>query len=558
MDSLTNAVSLLYPDGTPAAGERLSERCVSDLSLGDIASAIASEGIGRDEVLAILTRLCTDPRVIEYRQATIEELTAAPDLVAGLKKALPKIAELGWYADSHRVEGSPLKQAVWRLGELELYVDCLNGLHDLFAKRSGAIESPGLRRLLDAVEERRGRPAFASLSRELPKLAEGLRKRKSVTVGINLDERLRPVEAALLSVNERPFSQQSLIDRLLGKQAESERFESAVPLRQTPRPANAELYPTGAFPLAPLFQDLDRMLSSLTRPLAAALRTYIQVNTSFLQELRPEIAFFIGAADLLGRLKAAGLPLCRPEILDREARETLFRGFYNLPLALHMLEEGATDLRERVVTNDVDFGERGRIFILTGPNQGGKTTFTQGVGIAQVFSQVGLLAPAQSAGISPADLVITHFPIEEKGTFDQGRLAEEAARLSALFAEVTRHSLILLNESLSSTSPGESLYLAEDIVSALRLLGTRAIFATHLHELAYRIDEINRNVAGASSLASLVAEADATGNGSHGAQRTFRIAAGPPIGKSYARDIAERFGISLASISAKLKARKVL
>ena len=111
----------------------------------------------------------------------------------------------------------------------------------------------------------------------------------------------------------------------------------------------------------------------------------------------------------------------------------------------------------------------------------------------------------------------------------------------------------LLNESLSSTSPGESLYLSRDIVRALRLFGVRAIFATHLHELAEGLEAVNADIEGDSRVVSLVA-----GVALQGAEadlidgiipRTYEIKPGPPRGLSYARGIAAKHGISYEQLA---------
>ena len=227
---------------------------------------------------------------------------------------------------------------------------------------------------------------------------------------------------------------------------------------------------------------------------------------------------------------------------------------YELNLALRSAHR-----ETQVVPNDLHFNDTGRIFILTGPNQGGKTTFTQAVGVAQVLFQAGLYVPAREARLSPVDGIFTHFPVEEKPVFESGRLGEEAGRLSAIFQNATRRSLILLNESLASTSEGESLYLAQDIVRVLRMMGVRAIFATHLHALAERVEAINNDAAGDSLLVSMVAEMVGFEDELNGqARRTYKIKPGPPMGVSYARDIAARYGISLDKILQTLQARGVI
>ena len=121
---------------------------------------------------------------------------------------------------------------------------------------------------------------------------------------------------------------------------------------------------------------------------------------------------------------------------------------------------------------------------------------------------------------------------------------------------VTRNSLVLLNESLSSTSAGESFYIGQDILRALRLLGVRAIFSTHLHELAAGIDELNQTGPGDSRIVSMVAS-PLTRRREPGA-RSFKVVFGPPLGRSYAREIAVRYGVSYDQLQALLQQRGLL
>jgi DNA mismatch repair ATPase MutS len=227
---------------------------------------------------------------------------------------------------------------------------------------------------------------------------------------------------------------------------------------------------------------------------------------------------------------------------------------YNLNLALHQMAQ-AHDTAS-IVTNDVSMGEDGRICILTGPNQGGKTTYTQMVGLCQLLAQTGLWVAAAQARLSPVDNIYTHYPVEEHLARGTGRFGDEAQRLSQIFASGTRHSLILLNESLASTNPGESLYIAQDIVRILRRLGARAIFATHLHELAADVAALNASTAGESRIVSLVASRIEAGD--DGPRRSYRIAPGPPLGRSYARETAAQYGISYDQLTALLQQRGLL
>jgi len=287
--------------------------------------------------------------------------------------------------------------------------------------------------------------------------------------------------------------------------------------------------------LQPLFQDLDRLVTHVAQPVARALNQYARINSDSLMGLEYELAFFAAAARLFGRLSF----YCFPEIAPLDERVTHIDELASLHLLLLQNETPP-------VTSEADFGDTGRIAILTGPNSGGKTTYLRSVAMAHILFQAGLPVPARRARMSPIDTILTHFPALESQ--HQGRLAEEAIRLRALFERATSYSLVLLNETFSSTSPDEAIYLAQDVLCGLRVIGVRAIYATHLIELAQRIHEIEAVIDGNSSLFSLIATVQLDTEGQ--TVRTFRIERGLPLGRSYAQEIARLHGISLEQILA--------
>src|SRR5205823_9761960 len=117
-----------------------------------------------------------------------------------------------------------------------------------------------------------------------------------------------------------------------------------------------------------------------------------------------ELAFYLGAARLVNELRTAGLPLCRPEIALASERQCIMSGTFSLDLALRLrAARGTPGLAEAVVLNDVAFWPDAMIFILTGSNSGGKTTYTRAVGQAQALFQAGLFVPGRQARISPVD-----------------------------------------------------------------------------------------------------------------------------------------------------------
>jgi len=206
-------------------------------------------------------------------------------------------------------------------------------------------------------------------------------------------------------------------------------------------------------------------------------------------------------------------------------------GFYNMRLL---------DFADDIVDNDLDFDDGKSTYILTGANRGGKTTVTQAVGLMYVLAQGGIFVPAKEFAFRPVDCIFTHYPADEDKTLDYGRLGEECKRFRELFGLCTENSLLLLNETFSTTSFEEGFFIAKDAVRAILKKGTRCIYNTHMHKLAADIDSLNREseAEGAKTKASsLVALSD-------GGERSFKVKVAPPQGMSYAKDIAEKYGVT--------------
>ncbi len=562
--SFEQSVSLLWPEDVLPPATRSDGYSMADLTLENIVRRLSLENRYERHVRTILNTPSDDARVLEYRQEVIEDLLRAPALADGLGNVLEAIVALERYMNEPQWQESELRKVAWRLSELENYVGCIDELNGLFQAAGSSIQSKALCRLREMVQSIASEALFQNLKAELPGLLTQIRGIKSITIGVNLDGQLRPVEATLLSINTERFKgdASTLLSRIFGQNHVRDDNEGIGPLHRARDDMGffSARLPERDNPLMnPLFRDLADIMDQISRPIAQTLRGYTRITGRVLVALEKEMAFYLGAVRMIRHLQQAGLPMCRPEIAPMDERVCILRDLFNINLALQLDSDEERHLSAEVVVNDVDFGEEGRVFILTGPNRGGKTTYTQAVGLAHVLFQAGLYVPARSARMSPVDAIFTHFAAEERPDLETGRLGEEARRLSEIFAQATRYSLILMNESLASTSAGESLYLARDIVRVIRSLGARAIFATHLHELAADCDSINADTPGASKVVSLVSMVKLEQNGDgQVARRTYKIVPSPPMGMSYAREIAARYGISFEQLMDTLRERKVL
>ena len=546
-------ISLLWPSGHPIASApvtRLPAGAGADLDLDELIRAL-SGGDGRRErfVGAVLAELAIEPDIIAFRQEVVADLVADPQLRSRLANVLPGLSTLARERGHNPRETWSVLLIAQRLAELEVYVDVALQLRHALA--SAAPTSRGCQALLTHIIAVTDAPEFQALKEELPALRARLDQAGSITIGINLSRDLVPESAAVLSVSaEKIEGRGTLLERLLGKAEQ----RGITPLRLAD--AN-NIYAAENR----LYRDLRKLLEIVAGPVGHAIDRYTSINARALNTLEPELAFLLNGVALMERLQAAGLPVCRPEVRPLAERVTGLTDAYNVSLALRVTASRppADEPAPRVITNAMAFDDTARVWILTGPNRGGKTTYTRAIGLAHLLFQAGLPVPAASARMSPVDAIYTHFPSPEGAQLGMGRLDEEAERLAGIFQAATPFSLILLNEVLAGTSAIEALGLAEDAVRGLCLLGARAIYTTHLHELARGVGDLNDGASVASRAASLVAGVDAEGSVvSSGHRRTFRIVPGPPRGVSYASEIAEQHGISYGQIASLLDKRGVL
>ena len=541
--------SLLHPvagathtSGRPAPSE-------ADLGLAPIIHALDYDGRHGRFVAGVLAELCDDPAVIGYRQDLLDDLLRLPSLVASIAGMLPQLGEL---ANISRAgswgEHIPLLQVATRLAELDGYVTCVEQLWSALDAAGADLHAAGLLNLHAFLSATRAQPDYQRLAEELPRLRAQLDQAGSVTLGINLDAQLRPESATIVSVNASRFAgKNSLLDRLFGERAAPDAVRGITALyKADERQRHA--------PEHELFRDLDRLLERVSAPVADALAGYTRVQSAGLAGLEPELAFYLGATRLVNELRSAGLSLCRPAIAPAGERVCVINGAYSLDLALRLrAARGTAGLAEALVPNDVAFGPDATIFILTGPNSGGKTTYTRAVGQAQVLFQAGLLVPGRQARISPVDGIYTHFAVAERLDINGGRLAEELDRLAQIFRQAGPASLVLLNEPLSSTDHAAARALSRDLLAGLRLLGARVLFVTHLHEL---VDDALAGDSPAGVVSLVAGLAPHAGNGSEPTP-SYLIVPGRPQIAGYTAELARQHGLSLAQIAATLRERGI-
>lgn len=485
-----------------------------------------------DEHKQFADLLTTDADVIQYRLDVVEDLINNPKLCEVLEQVLPKIETIAQLrADKSRA--SDVTSSLYSISEIELYTDCVDLLYN--AVEAAAVQSDGLKSLSAIIKEVYNSEEYQQLKSNSRALMEQTRSIRSVTIGVNLDAQLNAVEAGVVAVNSEFFRSGDIVDRILRLDRTDDGFRCLTPL--VPYGHNRADQRSTAFNSA-INNAIDIIFRSAVRTWRPLIRRYLAQNTDYLVNLAREIRLLLGAVEFAQRMRNLGMPVCKPEVCPREDKEFNVRAIYNPHIAVSLGKENA----RQMVFNNFSFDEDGMIYILTGANQGGKTAVTYAVGIVQALFQLGFYVPARAAKLSPVDNLLIHFP-STGAAVGKGRLGEECDNLRQILAVISEYSMVLMDEAISSTSAVEAGYIAGEVLQGLALIGARGIFATHLHDLAMRVDELNAHGNLKSKIDTLVAEVD-----SESAERTFKISRIKPDGLSYARSIAEQYGITLEQI----------
>lgn len=238
-----------------------------------------------------------------------------------------------------------------------------------------------------------------------------------------------------------------------------------------------------------------------------------------------EIRFYLSWLSYTDAIKKCGLSFTYPEIAD----EKKFYGdnFFDIGLAKEIVD--------RTVTNSFYLEKNENIIVVTGPNQGGKTTFARAFGQLHYFTSLGLSVPGTSARLKLTDRILTHFERGEDARMRGGMLENDLLRLGKILKDADENSLIVINEIFSSTTLEDALKLGGKMMEELNAAGPVTVLVTFMDELC--------SYDGAVSMMSTV----------NGDERTYKIIRKPPDGLAHAMYIAGRHGLTYSQLSGRLK-----
>jgi len=460
---------------------------VQDLELETLLRAMAA---GDELILDVAKRALLlslrDPEAIAYRQQVLGECLDHPEVVR-------ELYDLGGEAlkAEKRIWGSLLRDSPRNLlstsiQKMEVFVDFLRRLRAMADEHGDKFGSPGFSRFFAMLREELDEPYFALIESHLKAL--------KFNRGMLMSARLTTGNKGTGYTLRQP-REQSLLGRVFDRSGHT----FTIPDRDE----------NG-------FRALSALEERGVNLVANAAAQAVDHVHSFFVMLRVEVGFYVGCLNLAERLAELRESTAFPVPVPAGELALSARGLYDVCLRL--------TTSEAVVGNDLDADDRSLVMV-TGANQGGKSTFLRSIGLAQLMTQAGMFVGADSLRVSVCAGVFTHYKREEDEAMESGKLDEELARMSEIAAHIAPNCLLLCNESFAATNEREGSEIARQVVTALLEAGVRVLFVTHMFDLASSFHRQDLATA-------LFLRAE---RGSDGA-RPFKISEGEPLPTSYGED----------------------
>lgn len=469
---------------------------VQDLELNTLLNAMA----GEDKALlavarsAVLTGLQNDVATILHRQAILDDCLKNAEVVRELHAIAVATTEekrRHFYGIGTLSPRSVLYGAVEILPMLTRMLKRLKAVADA---RIDQFRSKGLRDLFAMVQREFSDEYFAEIRSHLSELKFGRGVLLSAELG-------RGNEGANYVLRQPRGKNPSWLARLLGTKS------AAYSFRVDDRDIVG----------AEILSDMHTRGINLVANAVAQATDHI---LSFFNMLRTELAFYVGSLNLRDRLTAKGIPLALPKPEPIGSRTLCFRELHDVCLAL--------TTEKRVIGNDLDANDKS-LAIVTGANQGGKSSFLRSVGVAQLMMHSGMFVAAESFAADLCTCLNTHYKREEDTTMKHGKLDEELARMSRIVESIEPNALLLCNESFASTNEREGSEIARQIVCALLERQVKIVFVTHFYEFAHGMFDQKLR-------AAIFLRAERLADGT----RTFKITEGEPLETSFGQDLYKK------------------
>jgi DNA mismatch repair protein MutS len=504
------SVLFLHPADRSGQEPAAPPACYHDLNLDQIVDAITAGKPDYDLPPFFFTPL-PDTDSIRYRHEVFRDLQNervyrhVQTFAADLREMRAHLTQAGKLYYQYEKEA-------WFLDAVAIYCEAVLALADALA--AVPLQSRGLLALRDYLSRYANSDRFTTIQQNIAEIRAALSE-----IGYCLKIKDSSIQVRQC---ESELEYSSEITAVFAK------FEGGPGNPSKERPSSAYMNHVEAGVLS--------LVAKLYPDAFAQLHRFCEENSDYLDPLigqfDREVQFYITYLNYMAPLTKAGLAFCYP-LVSRDSKRVRGDAVFDLALATKLVGQ-----QKPVVCNDFRLQGQERIIVVTGPNQGGKTTFARTFGQLHQLACLGCPVPGTEARLFLFDQLFTHFEREEALESLRGKLQDDLLRIHEILAGATSNSIIIMNEIFTSTTLHDAVFLSTKVLEKLIALDALCVWVTFIDELAAFAEQT------VSMVSSVVAEDPMV--------RTYRIERRPADGMAYALAIAEKHHLTYRRLRERL------
>ncbi|HUC27251.1 MAG TPA: hypothetical protein VMA73_31535 [Streptosporangiaceae bacterium] len=510
--SLTFA-SLLSPTASerPADGGDADLTFLSDLNFDQVVDNVAGDREERELIAQLLRQPARNLDTVSYRHEVFRDLEDAELLEAAatfteqLRKVRTHLRQLSKMYSGQQRQG-------WFLDAATIYCEAVRAFADALAQRP--LAARGMVAFRDYLMRYASSPGFAGLAGEAA-------DRKADLAQINYQVRIKGLRVEVSRYTGEPDYSAEIAKSF-------ERFQQGAVKDYLVR---YRTWPGMNHVGAQILDLVARLFPDEFAALAGFCQRYAQFMDPVICQADRELQFYLAYLDYIRPIRSAGLSFCYPELT--QSKEIFARDTFDLALAAKLAAGG-----KAVVTNDFRLAGAERVMVISGPNQGGKTTFARTFGQLHHLARTGCPVPGEAARLYVYDQIFTHFEREEDIADLTGKLEQDLLRIQKALQAATPDSIVIMNEIFTSTTVSDAYFLGQKVLAKVIELDLLCVYVTFVDELA----SLGPSVV---SMASTIVPANP-------AERTYKVVRKPADGLAYALAIADKHGVTYDQLKGRL------
>lgn len=395
----------------------------------------------------------------DYRRAILKDISQC-DLYDIFLTYVGKMKDSATALSKKEEVKDSMQRMVWHVREVACYCEALNTLQDELSEKD--LTSDGMKLLRNGLEEYLTTEDYRKMNEQV----------------LSLEQRLHSFRFRVVYDKDRFVVTESMghydYEEFLGKTFPERTKPFKSPFMADPRLVELE---------EETVKILRKKKPEFFKEIQDFYHAYKAYANEVFQRLKDEIVYYLSFIRFERKMEEAGYSFCAPGL--SEEQEMSAEGLYDLALACASVAE-----KKEVVSNDFRIGQDESFFVLTGPNQGGKTTFARSLGQLVYFTKMGLDVPAKSASLPYFQNILTHFSVEESIETGRGKLKEELVRLAPMMGKKSANNFVVINELFTTAANYDACIMGKYVLEHFIGQGCHGIYVTHLKELAAAHEKI--------------------------------------------------------------------